>query len=47
LVIAQLGRLPKVGEKTRFDRLQMEVVDLDDQRVDKLLITLMDRPTTE
>jgi putative hemolysin len=47
LVIAQLGRLPKVGEKTRFDRLQMEVVDLDDQRVDKLLVTLMDRPTTD
>ncbi|MBI5757746.1 MAG: HlyC/CorC family transporter [Planctomycetales bacterium] len=47
LVIAKIGRLPRVGEKTRFDRLQMEVVDLDDQRVDKLLVTLMDRPTTE
>ena len=47
LVIAQLGRLPKVGEKTRFDRLLLEVVDLDDQRVDKVLVTLTKHATKD
>lgn len=40
LVIAQLGRLPKVGEKTSWERLHFEVMDLDGQRVDKILVTI-------
>lgn len=39
LVIAQLGRLPKVGETALWERLHFEVVDLDGQRVDKVLVT--------
>jgi len=39
LVISQLGRLPKVGETTTWELLYFEVVDLDGQRVDKVLVT--------
>jgi putative hemolysin len=40
LVLTQLGRVPKVGETVRWDELQVEVVDMDGPRIDRLLIEL-------
>jgi putative hemolysin len=37
-VLAQLGHLPTTGEHFRWRSLRFEVVDMDDRRIDKLLI---------
>ncbi len=37
-VLAQLGHLPAVAESFRWRGLRFEVVDMDDRRVDKLLV---------
>lgn len=39
LVLRQLGRIPEVGARTTFDGLDLEVVDMDGQRIDRVLIT--------
>jgi putative hemolysin len=39
LLIYELGRLPKLGEKTEIHGFIFEVLDLDGLRVDKLLVT--------
>ena len=44
-LIANLGRIPHVGEHFSWGRWQLEVVDLDGPRVDKLLLTY--EPPTE
>lgn len=38
MVIAQLGRIPRVGEHFRLGAWRIEVVDLDGPRIDKLLL---------
>jgi len=38
LVMARLGRVPKVGDCFEFDRLRFEVLDMDRNRVDKVLL---------
>ncbi|MDR7438515.1 MAG: hemolysin family protein [Armatimonadota bacterium] len=42
LVLHLTGRIPSVGEKVRFGGYEIEVVDLDGRRIDKLLV----RPRT-
>jgi putative hemolysin len=37
LVLAQLGHIPAPGEKTTWEGLTLEVVDMDGARVDKVL----------
>ncbi len=37
-VMARLGRVPKVGDCFEFDRLRFEVLDMDRNRVDKVLL---------
>ncbi len=39
LVLHQLGRLPSLGDHVQVDRLTIEVIDLDDRRIDKVLVT--------
>ena len=39
LVMARLGRVPRVGEQFEFDGLRFEVMDMDRNRVDKVLLT--------
>lgn len=39
LFIAQLGRIPIVGDKFEWEQLRFEVMDMDGHRVDKALIT--------
>lgn len=42
MVIAQLGRIPRVGEHFRMGAWRIEVVDLDGPRIDKLLLQRID-----
>jgi len=40
LVLHQLGSIPAVGAVTNFDELRLEVVDMDGQRIDRVLVSL-------
>lgn len=43
LVMARLGRVPKVGDRFEFDGLRFEVLDMDRNRVDKVLLAEIER----
>jgi putative hemolysin len=43
LVLELLGRMPVPGEKTTWHDLNLEVVDLDDRRIDHVLVSLAPR----
>lgn len=40
LVLHQLGSIPAVGAVTHFEDLRLEVVDMDGQRIDRILVSL-------
>ena len=40
-VLHQLGRVPGVGDKFRWGRLQVEVLDMDRTRIDKVLVVVL------
>jgi putative hemolysin len=40
LVLAQLGRMPSIGEKVTWHDLKIEVLDLDGRRIDRVLVTV-------
>jgi magnesium and cobalt exporter, CNNM family len=40
LVLRQLGRIPEIGARTTLDGVELEVVDMDGQRIDRVLVTL-------
>jgi putative hemolysin len=40
LVLHQLGSIPAVGAVTRFEDLRLEVVDMDGQRIDRILVSI-------
>ncbi len=39
LVLDQLGHIPKLGERLRVESIEIEVIDLDGFRIDKLLVS--------
>jgi putative hemolysin len=39
LILDQLGRIPSVGDSTDWNELHLEVVDMDGQRIDRILVT--------
>lgn len=43
LVLELLGRIPAPGEKTSWHDLELEVVDLDDKRIDHVKVTIVPR----
>jgi magnesium and cobalt exporter, CNNM family len=45
-VIHELGRLPCVGDRVARDDVELEVVDMDGMRIDKLLVTRRSDPST-
>jgi putative hemolysin len=45
LVLHELGRIPSVGDTTQWNGLNLEVVDMDGQRIDRVLITRPTLPT--
>ncbi|MGL4648274.1 MAG: hemolysin family protein [Caldilineaceae bacterium] len=40
-VMTRLGRVPTAGDSFDWDRLRLEVMDMDGRRVDKVLVTLL------
>lgn len=41
LVLDELGRIPKIGETITWRGYKLEVVDMDGQRIDRILLTLI------
>jgi putative hemolysin len=39
-VLDRLGKLPVVGDRVGHDGITIEVVDMDERRIDKLLVTV-------
>jgi putative hemolysin len=39
LILDQLGRIPSVGDSTDWNGLHLEVVDMDGQRIDRIMVT--------
>jgi putative hemolysin len=39
LILNQLGRIPSVGDNTQWHDLRLEVVDMDGQRIDRVLVS--------
>lgn len=39
LILDGLGRIPSIGDKTHWHGLSLEVVDMDGQRIDRVLVT--------
>ncbi len=39
LILDRLGHIPSIGDKAEWDSLQLEVVDMDGQRIDRVLVT--------
>jgi putative hemolysin len=39
LILDRLGHIPAIGDKAEWDSLDLEVVDMDGQRIDRVLIT--------
>jgi putative hemolysin len=39
LILDRLGHIPIIGDKAQWDGLDLEVVDMDGQRIDRVLIT--------
>jgi putative hemolysin len=39
LIVHTLGRIPRVGDRTQWQGLYLEVVDMDGPRIDRLLVT--------
>jgi putative hemolysin len=39
LILDRLGHIPSIGDKAAWDGLDLEVVDMDGQRIDRVLIT--------
>ena len=37
-ILSQLGHIPREAEKFRWDRFEFEVIDMDRQRIDKVLV---------
>jgi putative hemolysin len=40
LILDQLGHIPSIGDKVEWNGVRLEVVDMDGQRIDRVLITL-------
>jgi putative hemolysin len=45
LILDRLGRIPSIGDKTDWNGYELEVVDMDGQRIDRILVTRV--PTAE
>ncbi|MCC7086291.1 MAG: HlyC/CorC family transporter [Pirellulales bacterium] len=44
LILHELGRIPKIADTTEWNGLRLEVVDMDGQRIDRVLVS---RPQSE
>jgi putative hemolysin len=39
LILDRLGHIPAIGDKTQWDSIDLEVVDMDGQRIDRVLVS--------
>jgi putative hemolysin len=46
-LLYRLGRIPREGEKIEWDRFDFEIIDMDRQRIDKVLVTPRPRSSAE
>lgn len=42
MILAYMGRIPKVGDSVTIDKFVFEIVDMDGRRIDKVLIRPLD-----
>ena len=47
LIIEQMKRIPQAGERTEWNCFNLEIVDMDGARIDKVLVTLKDEKPEE
>lgn len=40
LILAELGRIPSIADRLAWNGLSLEIVDMDGQRIDRVLVTL-------
>lgn len=40
LILAELGRIPSITDRLNWDGLDLEIVDMDGQRIDRVLVSL-------
>ena len=45
-ILARIGRIPKAGDHLEVDGVRYEIVDMDRNRIDKILVTPK-KPTTK
>jgi putative hemolysin len=46
LIMGELGYIPKTGQVLEWERLRLEVMDMDGKRVDKVLVSTLGEPGT-
>ena len=47
LVLALLKRIPKAGEKAEWNGFELEVVDMDGARIDKIIVKRLPEPSVQ
>ena len=47
MIMWLLGRMPQTGDITFWESWRLEVVDMDSQRIDKVLATKIEEPQGE
>jgi putative hemolysin len=47
MIMWLLGRMPQTGDITLWENWQLEVVDMDSQRIDKVLAARIEEPQAE
>jgi putative hemolysin len=47
LILDRLGRIPSIGDKTQWNGYRLEVIDMDGQRIDRILVTRLPAATSQ
>jgi putative hemolysin len=47
LILDRLGRIPAIGDKTEWNGYELEVVDMDGQRIDRILVRRLPAPSEQ
>jgi putative hemolysin len=47
LILERLGRIPAIGDKTEWNGYELEVVDMDGQRIDRILVRRLPAPSEQ
>jgi putative hemolysin len=47
LILERLGRIPAIGDKTEWNGYELEVIDMDGQRIDRILVKRLPPPSQQ